>query len=475
MKKLYILLCGATAALLMAACQGGKTAAADAEAGDTLEMKYAKLLTIVKHGDGEEASDEAEGIDYQYAEAIIANPWKAGMMLHRYILIPKGEEGDKTVARLALQRTSGMGCTTDTVRTPVERSAVFIAPHCQLMYELGCQQAIRGVCDLNYINIPDVRKRAASVGKASSEKASSGNASSGNASSGNASSEKASAGNASSGNASAGNASAGNSIVDCGSSMAPDIERIIALKPEAILVSPFENSGGYGKLDKLHIPIIEAAEYMESSPLGRAEWIKFYGMLFGKDKNISTTAAGKASEATAGKASEAALPASCELRADSLFAQIEKEYLNLKAEAGKLPKGLSILTERKTGGVWYVPGGQSTIGILLKDANARYIFSDDKHSGSLPMSPEQILAKGSQVDVWAFKYFGGAPLSQVQLLQEYDGYKALAAFNRGNIYQVDTSTVPYFELTSFHPELLLREFIILAHGERFGKLRFYKK
>ena len=448
MKKLYILLCGATAALLMAACQGGKTAAADAEAGDTLEMKYAKLLTIVKHGDGEEASDAAEGIDYQYAEAIIANPWKAGTMLHRYILIPKGKEGDKTVAMLARRRSTGARCTTDTVRTPVERSAVFIAPHCQLMYELGCQQAIRGVCDLNYINIPDVRKRAASAGKASS-----------------------------------GNASAQNSIVDCGSSMAPDIERIIALKPEAILVSPFENSGGYGKLDKLHIPIIEAADYMESSPLGRAEWMKFYGMLFGKDKNISTTVAGKALTTVvgkalttvAGKASEATLPASCELKADSLFAKIEKEYLKLKAEAGKLPKGLSILTERKTGNVWYVPGGQSTIGILLKDANARYIFSDDKHSGSLPMSPEQILAKGSQVDVWAFKYFGGAPLSQVQLLQEYDGYKALAAFSRGNIYQVDTSTVPYFELTSFHPELLLREFIILAHGERFGKLKFYKK
>ena len=426
MKKLYILLCGATAALLMAACQGGKTAAADADAGDTLEMKYAKLLTIVKHGDGEDASGNGEGAEYQYAEVNVANPWKAGTLLHRYILIPKGEEGDETVARLALQRTSGMGCTTDTVRTPVERSAVFIAPHCQLMYELGCQQAIRGVCDLNYINIPDVRKRAASAGKASSEKASSGNA------------------------------SAQNSIVDCGSSMAPDIERIIALKPEAILVSPFENSGGYGKLDKLHIPIIEAADYMESSPLGRAEWMKFYGMLFGK-------------------ASKAVLSASCEATADSLFSQIEKEYLKLKAEAGKLPKGLSILTERKTGNVWYVPGGQSTIGILLKDANARYIFEDDQHSGSLPMSPEQILAKGSQVDVWAFKYFGGAPLSQVQLLQEYDGYKALAAFNRGNIYQVDTSTVPYFELTSFHPELLLREFIILTHGSRFGKLKFYKK
>ena len=458
-RKIYIF--GALLTLLvLTACQGGKTTAGEAEEGDTLKMEYAKLLTIVKHGEKGTASldKDAEDAEYQYAEVNVANPWKAGTLLHRYILIPKGEEGDETVARLALQRTSGMGCTTDTVRTPVERSAVFIAPHCQLMYELGCQQAIRGVCDLNYINIPDVRKRAASA-------------------------ENASAGNASAGNASSEKASAQNSIVDCGSSMAPDIERIIALKPEAILVSPFENSGGYGKLDKLHIPLIEAADYMESSPLGRAEWMKFYGMLFGKDKNISTTAAGKASEAAVGKASEAAagkaseatLPASCELRADSLFAQIEKEYLELKAEAGKLPKGLSILTERKTGNVWYVPGGQSTIGILLKDANARYIFSDDKHSGSLPMSPEQILAKGTQVDVWAFKYFGGAPLSQVQLLQEYDGYKALAAFNRGNIYQVDTSTEPYFELTSFHPELLLREFIILAHGERFGKLRFYKK
>ena len=419
MKKLYILLCGATAALLMAACQGGKTAAADAEAGDTLEMKYAKLLTIVKHGDVEETSDAAEGVDYQYTEAIIANPWKAGTMLHRYILIPKGEEGDKTVAMLARRHSTGARCTTDTVRTPVERSAVFIAPHCQLMYEMGCQQAIRGVCDLDYINIPDVKKRAALSG----------------------------------------NTSAQNPIEDCGSSMAPDIERIIALKPEAILLSPFENSGGYGKLDKLHVPIIEAADYMESSPLGRAEWMKFYGMLFKKDGNAPKTA----------------LAASCEPKADSLFAKIEKEYLKLKAEAAGYPKGLSILTERKTGNVWYVPGGQSTIGILLKDANARYIFEDDEHSGSLAMSPEQILAKGKQVDVWAFKYFGGAPLTRAQLLQEYDGYKALHCFANSQIYEVDTSTEPYFELTSFHPEILLREFILLSHPTYHAQFKKYAK
>lgn len=406
MKKLYILLCGATAALLMAACQGGKTAAADAEAGDTLKMKYAKLLTIVKHGDGEEASDEAEGIDYQYAEAIIANPWKAGTMLHRYILIPKGEEGDKTVAMLARRRSTGARCTTDTVRTPLESNLVFTAPHCQLLTELGCQNAITGVCDKDYINIPDIKSRAQADAKVA------------------------------------------HPIMDCGSSMQPDIERIIALHPEALLISPFENSGGYGKLDKLRIPVIETADYMETSPLGRAEWIKLYGLLLGSSK------------------------------ADSLFSAIEKEYLQLKAEAAKLPLGLSILTERKTGNVWYVPGGKSTMGILLRDAHARYIFADDTHSGSLSMSPEQIIAKGNQVDVWAFKYFGGNALTKQDLLAEYQGYQALKAFQTGTVYETDTSCEPYFELTSFHPEILLREFIILSHpeaGDKFGKLRFYKK
>ena len=382
--KIKNIIFGALVVLLVVACQGGKTASG--EGGDTLQMKYAELLTIVKHNDG------------AYTEAIIENPWKKGTTLHKYILVPKGKKGDETVARLKddirENATLQMGSHCDIVRTPLESNVVFTAPHCQLMYELGCKNAITGVCDKDYINIPDIKER-----------------------------------------------------VDCGSSMQPDIERIISLKPEGLFISPFENSGGYGKLDKLHIPIIETADYMETSPLGRAEWMKFYGLLFKSEE-----------------------------RSDSLFSSIEKEYLALKAEAAKLPQGLSILTERKMGSVWYVPGGKSTMGILLKDANAKYIFADDTHSGSLAYGPERILSKGTQVDVWAFKYFGGKALSKNDLLAEYEGYKVLKAFNSNSIYQVDTSTQPYFELTSFHPEILLREFIILAHPKatQFGKLRFYQ-
>lgn len=381
-------------------CQGGKTAAGMEEGGDTLQMKYAQLLTIVSH--------DEQG----YTEVKVHNPWKEGTELHRYILVPKGKEGDATMAKLAGQAhgdgkaAATLGVKTDTVRTPLESNLVFTAPHCQLLTELGCQNAITGVCDKDYINIPDIKSRAQADAKVA------------------------------------------HPIMDCGSSMQPDIERIIALHPEALLISPFENNGGYGKLDKLRIPIIETADYMETSPLGRAEWIKLYGLLLSSSK------------------------------ADSLFSAIEKEYLQLKAEAAKLPLGLSILTERKTGNVWYVPGGKSTMGILLRDAHAKYIFADDQHSGSLSMSPEQIIAKGNQIDAWAFKYFGGNALTKQDLLAEYQGYQALKAFQTGTVYETDTSCEPYFELTSFHPEILLREFTILSHpeaGDKFGKLRFYKK
>lgn len=416
--------------LSLSSCQGGKQSAAWDE-GDTIRLKYAQLLTMVEH----------EG----FTEVNVGNPWKKGTVLHQYILIPKGKKGDETAEMLingrngnqdvaagtsqaeagSLGLTGPDGCRADIVRTPICSSAVFTSPHCQLLYELGCKNAIRGVCDSKYILIEDIQKRLGMIASASSESGS----------------RKSSASSAS------GSGKSSLPIVDCGSGMQPDVEKIIALHPEALLISPFENSGGYGKLDNLNIPIIEAADYMENSPLGRAEWIKFYGLLF--EANM----------------------------ADSLFAAIEKEYLALKAQAAKLPKGLSVLTERKMGSVWYSPGGKSTMGILLKDANARYIFAEDEHSGSLSLSPEQVIARGGEVDVCAFKYFGGQPLSRAALLQEYDGYKALRAFQTGNIYECNTDRIPYFEIVSFHPEIQLREFILLSHPQAkgLGALRFYRK
>lgn len=282
---------------------------------------------------------------------------------------------------------------------PYKRVVVFTTSHCQLMEYLGVADKIVGVCDSKYILIKDIQQRLKS-----------------------------------------------HDIVDCGNSMNPDIERIIALKPDAIILSPYEGMS-LGRLEKLGIPIVYAADYMETSSLGRAEWMKYYGRLFGVGN-----------------------------RADSLFNVVDSTYESLKAFAARLPKGKSVLTERKTGATWYTPGGESSIGVTIKDANGGYAFANDKHSGSLALSFEQILAKAGESDIWAFKYNGTRPMTKADLLREFHGYEALKAFRTGEIYECNCSRVPYFEEVSWRPDYLLREFIQLLHpGTNLGGLRYYKK
>ena len=281
------------------------------------------------------------------------------------------------------------------VYVPIERSVVFTTAHCQLLCWLGAQDAITGVCDKKYIHIPIVQQTA----------------------------------------------------VDCGDGMLPSIERIVELQPQALLVSPFENSGGFGPLEKIGIPIIETADYMETSSLGRAEWMRFYGLLYGRQR-----------------------------QADSLYHVVDSTYHALCRQAAAMPQGRSVLTERKTGSTWYVPGGQSTIGTMLADAHAAYAFADDNHSGSLPLSVEEVLDKAGQSDLWLIKNSTGKSITRNDLLAEYHGYKMLKAFRKGDVYVCNTSEKPYFEEVSFRPDYLLRELILLSHPEclQNDTLRYYE-
>lgn len=228
--------------------------------------------------------------------------------------------------------------------------------------------------------------------------------------------------------------------------MNPDMERIIDLHPDAILLSPFENSGGYGRIEKLDIPIIECADYMETSALGRAEWMRFYGLLFGVAP-----------------------------QADNLFAEVDSCYQRLKMRAQLSSTSFSVVSELKSGSAWYVPGGRSTIGRLFQDACGRYAFADDTHSGSVPLAFETVFDKAGDADVWLVKYNRDRDMSYADLEADYIGYTGFKAFKTRNVYGCNTAKVPFYEEASVPSRL----FVIrpdtdsASRNRRFGRLALF--
>ena len=368
---------------LLFSCTGGRGPSAQ-EAGDTVSLKYATQLSIVRHKD--------------YTEVVVKNPWKEGKILHSYLLVPDSID-PQDISHSSLSTV---------VRTPLRRSVMFTTVHCAMLMSFGCEQSIAGVADLKYIKIPWIH-------------------------------EQVKAGR----------------ITDVGEGMSPVVEKIIDQRPDALFLSPFENSGGYGRLEEIGIPIIECAEYMEPSPLARAEWLRFYGMLFG-----------------------------CEARADSLFAVVDSSYNALKSLASKstVNRKLStvnkkVLLDKVTGSVWYVPGGRSTIGQMIQDAGGNYPWADDDHSGSVSLPFEAVLEKAGEADVWLFRYSSDHDITPDELLSEHHGYDQFKAFRSGEIYGCDVERSLFYEESPFRPDWLLGDYIHILHPDipDLPPLRYYKK
>lgn len=312
-----------------------------------------------------------------YTIATLRNPWDTLKTLHTYILVPASQP-------LPAHMPEGT-----IVRTPLRKSVIYSSVHCSLMDKLGAAGSIGGVCDLKYIKLPVIQ-----------------------------------------------DGYRNGTVTDCGDGMNPDIEKIIDLHPDAILLSPFENSGGYGRVEKLNIPIIECADYMETSALGRAEWMRFYGLLFGK-------------------AAES----------DSLFARVEADYLWWAGRVADIEDKPTVFADLKSGATWYVPGGRSTVGRTFADAGADYVFSDLKNSGSSPLSFETVYEKAKDADIWLIKYNMPEDKTYRDLKNDYAPYAGFRAFRERRVYGCNTGRVPYYEETPFHPEWLLEDLIKIFHPD----------
>ncbi|MDR2057764.1 MAG: ABC transporter substrate-binding protein [Dysgonamonadaceae bacterium] len=324
-----------------------------------------------------------------YTLITIRNPWNPKLTLQRYVLLPKAAAMPDSLPEGII------------IRTPIERTVSYGSVHCSFLDELGVSATLVGVCEPRYINIPQIQEGIRS-----------------------------------------------GRIANLGQSSNPDIEKITLIEPEVLFTAPIEGTGYGNQITQLGIPLIECTDYMESSPLGRAEWIRCLALFFDKGA-----------------------------LADSLFMKTITNYNQLRKIANELSSRPTVMAETIYNGIWYVPGGNSYIAHFFRDAGADYFWKEDTHTGSIGLSFESVLEKAEKANVWLIKYNSNKNLTYEDLAKDYPNYVFFEAYRQKSIYACNTGKVPYYEELPLHPDYILKDMVWIFHPELLSDYqpRYYEK
>ena len=242
----------------------------------------------------------------------------------------------------------------------------------------------------------------------------------------------------------------GGKIQNVGNEQKYDLEKIIALQPDVIFtnyIASFENT--YDLIKKNGIEIIFLDEYLENNPLEKARYLLVFGKLFSKEKE-----------------------------AISKLGEIEKRYDSLKTLAKTAVNKPIVLANEMYGNQWFLPGGKSSLAQFISDANAIYINADNSETKAIPMSFEEVFAKGQKAEYWVNI---GNHQNKKQLLQINPNYTELPVFNEGKLYTIDRKTEgksnDYFESGVVRADIVLQDYIKIFHPELLPnyKLTFFKE
>ena len=236
-------------------------------------------------------------------------------------------------------------------------------------------------------------------------------------------------------------------IKEIGSGRHINTEKLLMLHPS--LLMQFSSGPGQNNDEifiKNGIPVLYNADWMEQNPLGRAEWLKVFGLLFGKEK-----------------------------QADSIFNQIEARYLKIKRQIDTIKQKPLVFQGGTFGDKWFVPGGKSYAARLIKDAGGQYLWADDTHSGSITLNYENVLLQLPKADVWLNP---GMLAGKTAIIKEIPAAKDFKAFQNDRIYTYNLTRGPgggvlYFEEANTFPDRVLSDLFHIFHPDKTPGYHFH--
>ena len=239
-------------------------------------------------------------------------------------------------------------------------------------------------------------------------------------------------------------------IKEVGREQALNTEIILELNPDLIVGYGIDNNNPtYDNLEKSGLKIIYNGDWNEQSPLGKAEWIKFFGALYCLDE-----------------------------KAAIIFNKIEKEYKSTLELAKKAKTNPTIMCGEMYENIWYMPQGNSWSSLFLKEAKTNYLWSNSTGTGSLSLPFETVLEKAKNAEFW----FQGSFSSLQEMQNSNIHYNQFDAFKNKKIYSFSskkgkTGGVLFYELAGNRPDLVLKDILKIVHPELLPdhKMFFYKK
>ncbi len=328
-----------------------------------------------------------------YTEIRIINPWNKKENYGHYILLPKEKKVPKHLSENAV-----------IIEVPIDNMTLLATPYIGYIEKLNALDKINGIANGSYVFNDIIRNN---INKGA--------------------------------------------IKIVGKNADVNLEALIDLDADVIIGSGFQTKNKSLEMaEQSGLNIFYFVEWMEQSPLARAEWIKVAGALLNKEEV-----------------------------AEAVFNEIESQYLKVTNQATSQDQQPSVMLAKPWSGTWNMPGGRSYMAHYLKDAGADYTWFSDTTSGSIPFSFEEVIDSQMNADIWINP---GQATSISQMLAEDERYAIFKPTQTGEIYGYNRKKNKeginaYWEIGSVNPHLILSDLIKIFHPKLLPdyELYFYEK